>query len=124
MYKRQRVRSYYIGFRTEKFEDKALTEQEEPEHKPIEFLKQKSVFDRECADCPAQYASAKETPTSKWDEVSTKLSDLSTSRLHYVKVPENHIEMCIRDSFRAIMPFTLTRKAAITRPIRITTACS
>lgn len=86
-----RVRSYYIGFRTEKFEDKALTEQEEPEHKLIEFLKQKSVFDRECADCPAQYASAKETPTSKWDEVSTKLSDLSTSRLHYVKVPENHI---------------------------------
>lgn len=86
-----RVRSYYIGFRTEKFEDKALTEQDEPEHKLIEFLKQKSVFDRECADCPAQYASAKETPTSKWDEVSTKLSDLSTSRLHYVKVPENHI---------------------------------
>ena len=86
-----RVRSYYIGFRTEKFEDKTLTEQDEPEHKPIEFLKQKSVFDRECADCPAQYASAKETPTSKWDEVSTKLSDLSTSRLHYVKVPENHI---------------------------------
>lgn len=86
-----RVRSYYIGFRTEKFEDKTLTEQDEPEHKLIEFLKQKSVFDRECADCPAQYASAKETPTSKWDEVSTKLSDLSTSRLHYVKVPENHI---------------------------------
>ena len=86
-----RVRSYYIGFRTEKFEDKTLTEQEEPEHKLIEFLKQKSVFDRECADCPAQYASAKETPTFKWDEVSTKLSDLSTSRLHYVKVPEHHI---------------------------------
>lgn len=86
-----RVRSYYIGFRTEKFEDRTLTEQDEPEHKLIEFLKQKSVFDRECADCPAQYASAKETPTSKWDEVSTKLSDLSTSRLHYVKVPENHI---------------------------------
>lgn len=86
-----RVRSYYIGFRTEKFEDKTLTEQDEPEHKLIEFLKQKSVFDRECADCPAQYASAKETPTSKWDEVSTKLSDLTTSRLHYVKVPENHI---------------------------------
>lgn len=49
-----------------------LPSQDEPEHKLIEFLKQKSVFDRECADCPAQYASAKETPTSKWDEVSTK----------------------------------------------------
>ena len=86
-----RVRSYYTGFRTEKFEDQSLPETEEPEHKLIEFLKQKSVFDRDCADCPAQYASTKETPTSKWDEVSTKLSDLSTSRLHYVKLPENHI---------------------------------
>lgn len=41
--------------------------------------------------CDTIGASAKETPTSKWDEVSTKLSDLTTSRLHYVKVPENHI---------------------------------
>lgn len=86
-----RVRSYYIGFRTEKFEDQAEIEKNEPEHRQIEFLKQTSVFDRECADCPAQYATAKETPTSKWDEVTTKLSELSTSRIHYVKVPENHI---------------------------------
>lgn len=86
-----RVRSYYTGFRTEKFEDQKLSEKDEPEHKLIEFLKQKSVFDCECADCPAQYASAKETPISKWEDVSTKLSDLTTSKLHYVKVPENHI---------------------------------
>ena len=86
-----RVRSYYTGFRTEKFEDQKLSEKDEPNHRPIEFLKQKSVFDRECADCPAQYASAKETPISKWEDVSTKLSELNTSKLHYVKVPENHI---------------------------------
>lgn len=86
-----RVRSYYTGFRTEKFEDQKLSEKDEPEHKLIEFLKQKSVFDCECADCPAQYASAKETPISKWENVSTKLSDLTTSKLHYVRVPENHI---------------------------------
>lgn len=87
-----RVRSYYVGFRTEKFEDQTLNEEkEETGHRQIEFLKQTSVFDRECADCPAQYATAKETPTSKWDEVTTKLSELSTSRIHYVKVPENHI---------------------------------
>lgn len=87
-----RVRSYYIGFRTEKFEDQAADiEKNESEHRQIEFLKQTSVFDRECADCPAQYATAKETPTSKWDEVTTKLSELSTSKIHYVKVPENHI---------------------------------
>lgn len=86
-----RVRSYYSGFRTEKFEEPNDTEKHEPEHRQIEFLKQASVFDRECADCPAQYATAKETPTSKWDEVITKLSELTTSRIHYVKVPENHI---------------------------------
>lgn len=87
-----RVRSYYTGFRTEKFEDQTLNEEkEETGHKEIEFLKQTSVFDRECADCPAQYATAKETPTSKWDKVTTTLSELSTSRIHYVKVPENHI---------------------------------
>lgn len=27
----------------------------------------------------------------KWDKVKTKLSDLDTSKTHYVKVPENHI---------------------------------
>lgn len=86
-----RVRSYYTGFRTEKFEDQTLSEKEEPEHKLIEFRRQSSVFDKECADCPAQYATAKETPTSKWDEVTSKLSELTTSRIHYVKVPENHI---------------------------------
>lgn len=86
-----RVRSYYVGFRTEKFEEPADVENNEPEHRQIEFLKQTSVFDRECADCPAQYATAKETPTSKWDEVTSKLSELNTSRIHYVKVPENHI---------------------------------
>lgn len=86
-----RVRSYYSGFRTEKFEEPNNTEKQEPEHRQIEFLKQASVFDRECADCPAQYATAKETPTSKWDEVTTKLSEMITSRIHYVKVPENHI---------------------------------
>ena len=86
-----RVRSYYVGFRTEKFEDATLSEKEEPGHRTIEFLKQTSVFDRECSDCPAQYATSKETPISKWDKVTTTLSNLDTSKLHYVKLPENHI---------------------------------
>ena len=50
-----------------------------------------STFDSECADCIAQYATTKETPKKPWDEVTTKLSDLNTSKLHYVKVPENHV---------------------------------
>ena len=86
-----RVRSYYIGFRTEKFEEQTISEKEEPEQKLIDFKAQPSVFDKECADCPAQYATSSETPTSKWEKVKTKLSSIDTSKLHYVKVPENHI---------------------------------
>ena len=86
-----RVRSYYIGFRTEKFEEQTISEKEEPEQKLIEFKAQPSVFDKECADCPAQYATSSEIPTSKWEKVKTKLSSINTSKLHYVKVPKNHI---------------------------------
>lgn len=86
-----RVRSYYIGFRTDKFEEQTISEKEEPEQKLIEFKAQPSIFDKECADCPAQYATSSEIPTSKWEKVKTKLRSIDTSKLHYVKVPENHI---------------------------------
>lgn len=88
-----RVRSYYVGFRTDKFED----EEEEPkieivEKKDIlEFTSDVSIFDKECADCPAQYATDQGTPKNKWDKVKTTLKDIDTKELHYVKVPENHI---------------------------------
>ena len=88
-----RVRSYYIGFRTDKFED----EEEEPqieivEKKDIlEFTSEVSIFDKECSDCPAQYTTEQGTPKNKWDKVSTTLKDINTKELHYVKVPENHI---------------------------------
>lgn len=86
-----RVRSYYSGFRTEKFEEQTIVEAPEPTHSLIQFAEIESIFDKECADCPAQYASAKETPLQKWEKVSRKLSQLDTHKLHYVKLPENHI---------------------------------
>ena len=105
----ERTRSYYSGFRTEKFETdetKSTTEKNE-EAKSDEvvipdWLKmeaQESIFDKECADCLAQKASSKETPSRKWDDVKSTLSKLDTSKLHYVKVPENHIviDFDIRD---------------------------
>lgn len=86
------IRNIYTGFRTDIFETSKPKKKKEP-HKPklIEFDSTESIFDQRCADCPAQYASVKETPTKKWDNVTTKLSDLDTTKLHYVKVPENHI---------------------------------
>ena len=86
-----RVRSYYSGFRTERFEGETIGETSEPTPQLIQFNATESIFDRECASCPAQYATSKETPTQKWEKVSRKLSQLDTGRLHYVKLPENHI---------------------------------
>ena len=87
-----RVRSYYSGFRTDKFEVETQNKKSKKQKtKLIEFKEQPSIFDKERADCPAQYASSEETPSKKWIKVKTTLKDLDTSKLHYVKVPENHI---------------------------------
>lgn len=102
------LRSYYSGFRTDIFEEemshtaKKKKEKEEEILKPswLQFNSTVSIFDKECSDCIAQYASNKETPRAAWDEVKTVLSDLNTTRLHYTKVPENHIviDFDIKDS--------------------------
>ena len=87
-----RSRSYYRGFKKDKFEDNdVLTETPAPKQYVIDFNSTKSVFDKVCKDCPAQEASAKETPLMKWDNVTTKLSDIDTTKLHFVKVPVEHI---------------------------------
>lgn len=86
-----RVRSYYRGFKREKFENQMTVVSEDQPSNLIIFSEQPSIFDDECSDCFAQYASSKETPISKWENTTTKLKDLDTSKLHYVKVPENHI---------------------------------
>ena len=87
-----RMRSVYIGFRADKFEDEEEKEEvKEPKIKLIEFSTTESIFDKECGEYPAQYATSKGTPTKKWDNVTTTLNDINTSELHYVKVPENHI---------------------------------
>ena len=87
-----RVRSYYVGFRTDKVEGTSGgTKVVKPKPTLIQFEEIESIFDTECSDCLAQYATSKETPTNKWDDVTSKLSELDTSKVHYVKVPENHI---------------------------------
>ena len=86
-----RVRSYYTGFRTDKFLTNERTKKTKHTQELIEFDSTDSIFDRECANCLAQYATSKETPSQKWDNVTSILSELDTSKIHYVKVPENHI---------------------------------
>jgi hypothetical protein len=86
-----RVRSYYSGFRREIFETGPNRKKEQPKLKLIQFDCTDSILDKECADWPAQYATANGTPSKKWSDVKTTLSALDTSRLHYAKGPSNHI---------------------------------
>lgn len=82
-----RVRSWYSGFITDHL--KIQIKDEAP--LPLILDTYESIFDTVCINQPAQYANANETPIKKWGEVTTKLSDIDTTKLHYVKPPLNHI---------------------------------
>lgn len=86
-----RVRSYYVGFKTDKFQEKKKETPKKQKTSWLELSEMHSVFDDICSDCLSQYATTNETPTKPWDEVKTKLRDIDTKKLHYVKIPENHI---------------------------------
>lgn len=82
-----RVRSWYGGFKSDSF----TIQPKEPGVFPLVLDQTDSLFDVDCANQPAQYANKAETPIKKWKEVTKVLSDLDTTRLHYVKPPLNHI---------------------------------
>lgn len=86
-----RVRNYYSGFRSDKFEEKSEEDSEAQTSYRIDLKEQPSLLDDMLADCPAQYANDTDTPSRKWVNVKTKLSALDTRKVHYVKVPENLI---------------------------------
>jgi phage/plasmid-associated DNA primase len=64
---------------------------EQTEEQSLVFDVNPSVFDELYPDLPAQYAKDSGGPRTYWDNVSTKLSDIDTTKLHYVKIPEHHI---------------------------------
>lgn len=88
------VYNVYYGFRKDKF--RYSTESEELKaallaSERLSLSSEVSLFDVDCASYPAQYASADGTPSLKWSNVKTTLSQITTTELHYVKLPENHI---------------------------------
>lgn len=87
-----RVRNYYSSFLVDKFKktDKPTKISNEPSML-IQFKEQPSIFDEVCKECSAQLSTPDDKPQKKWDFVTTKLKDIDTSRVHYVRVPENHI---------------------------------
>lgn len=98
--------SYYSNFRLDIFEDdmnggKERKEESKPNENWLELKEQESIFDSFYSNCFAQYASSAETPRKAWDEVTSKLSDLDTSKLHYVQLPDIHhiaIDFDIKDA--------------------------
>lgn len=85
-----RLRSYYCGFNAEQFESEMVEPPKKEEPKLIEFKEQSSIIDKLCAAYPAQYASDSGIPCRAWADVTTKLSDLDTSKLHFLLFPEGH----------------------------------
>lgn len=89
---------YFKGLKTEIFSShtkkkKEENEKDEPEPKSTIHFRSglKSKFDEHGRIYPAQYAGTMGTPQKPWSEVRTTLESIDTSRLHYVKVPANHI---------------------------------
>jgi hypothetical protein len=78
----QNVRSWYTGFLKEKLEPPVLKKEEKP--LPLVLDQTKSLLDDILADCPAQYAKEDGSPEFVWDQVTTVLRDLDTSKVHYV----------------------------------------
>ena len=81
------VRSYYGGFITDQFK---ITRGEETAPS-LSLESRKSLLDDILKDCPAQYATVEGIPEKRWADVTTTLKDIDTTRVHYVKVPDNHI---------------------------------
>lgn len=82
------VRSYYSGFTAKPFKAPVLNDTKAFSLVMDEIT---SIFDLEYADQPAQTVSDNGTPQYRWANVKTRLADIDTSQVHFVKVPENHI---------------------------------
>lgn len=96
-------RSVYEDFQTQKlsaYASSTYTPPAPPEKKSLDFTCTTSPLDEILKDCPAQYANDKGTPRIGWDKVTTKLIDIHTNELHYVRPPENLIciDFDIKDS--------------------------
>lgn len=93
----ERYRCCYLGFKVSKFQMAAKVAEhvEEEKKNVLIFDKTESLFDKEFKTCPAQYAvdrdTQKEVPKFKWENVVSKLKNIDTKKVHYVKLPEDII---------------------------------
>jgi energy-coupling factor transporter ATP-binding protein EcfA2 len=86
----ERVRSLYEGFNAEKFKVPKDSSEDLPAYSLV-MDESESLLDRVLFNQIAQLANEDGAPAKKWERVKTTLSDINTSLLHFVKVPEKHI---------------------------------
>jgi len=129
-----RTRSVYSGFKTGLFKKnyKSFEENSQGENSektsPNDWLDLKlrdSILDDILKDCTAQYATVladgRDRPRTAWDKVKTKLSDLDTTKLHYILAPEINgmahifVDFDLKDE-NGNKSFELNKKAASTWP--------
>jgi energy-coupling factor transporter ATP-binding protein EcfA2 len=81
------VRSLYMGFTADKFK----APKDDPTVFSLVLEEKTSLLDEYLAQFPAQVARNDGMPTKRWANVKTTLSDIDSRKIHYVKVPENHV---------------------------------
>ena len=86
-----RIRNFYRGFITKKFDSIVSEAPVKKKDGWLKFKKQPSLLDSEFKSYPAQYANEDGIPSQRWANVTTKLKDIDTTKLHFVKVPINQI---------------------------------
>lgn len=91
------VRNYYHGFRYDKFDYISKQEEESLSENLVTGIELSPVdeygcvFDKVFTACPAQYANKNDKPLKPWDDVTTTLCDIDTSKVHYILPPDNLI---------------------------------
>lgn len=87
----RQVRSVYYGFLHEKFVSHVEKGYDGNDQKHGLVLDRgDSLLDGLFKDSPAQYSSRNGTPKTSWDKVKTKLSDLDTTKEHYILIEDEH----------------------------------
>lgn len=89
-----RIKNFFKGFRWSIAFPEGVVSDDTPENKVSDWLDFKyhnEVFNKLAAHYPAQEALSNGNPSQKWDDVTTTLKEIDTSKLHWVKVPLQHI---------------------------------
>ena len=84
----------FFGFKSFMLDEDEIDSQDEEESETARWIvldQRSSILDENLSESLAQYGNKDEIPFEKWENVTRTLKEIDTHKLHYVKVPENHI---------------------------------